>query len=385
MSDQETRDHEPEPDPKAQTQEPKSDPERGPAPRRLFRSRDDRVVGGVAGGLGKYFDVDPVFFRVGFVATAFLGGLGVFLYLAALLFVPSEPPAGEEPRRRSRALTIAAAALLIVVGGLIVSDGGWWLGGFFFGPLGFLVVLGAVVWWLVWGRSGAAASPRATLARIGLVLLILVGSALLLAASVWASAAGGGVAVGILVIAIGTLLATAAFWGGARWLIIPALAIAAGLGVVAAADVDLEGGYGKRVYAPSSLGEVRSGYDLGAGSLEVDLRGVDFPDGARRIDLEVGLGEAVLVVPRNVCVATNADVGAGYLRVLGWDTGGLNVAWGDGRAPAAKLVVDAHVGLGALQVVHDPRDAMGHEDDWNDIEDREDPSLGRSAACGGVA
>ena len=385
MSDHETQAPEPEPEPRPQPEEPESDPDHGPAPRRLFRSRDDRVIGGVSGGLGTYFRVDPVFFRVGFVATAFLGGLGVFLYVAALLFVPSEPPAGEEPRRRSRWLTIAAAALLIVVGGLIVSDGGWWLGGSLFGPLGFLLVLGAVVWWLVWGRSASAATPRGTLGRIGIVLVVLVGSAVLLAGSVWASAAGGGVAVAILVIAIGALLAAAAFRGGARWLIVPALAIAAGLGIVAAADVDLDGGYGKRVYAPTSLAEVRSGYDLGAGSLEVDLRGVDFAGGAQSIDLEVGLGEAVLVVPRDVCVATNADVGAGYLRVLGWDTGGLNVAWDDGSAQAARLVVDAHVGMGALQVVHDPGDVKGHEDDWNDIEDREDPSLGRSAACRGVA
>ncbi|MDQ3823797.1 MAG: PspC domain-containing protein, partial [Actinomycetota bacterium] len=158
MSDQETPNATPEPGPEREAPEP--GPDRGPVPRRLFRSRDDRVVGGVAGGLGKYFDVDPVFFRVGFVATAFLGGLGVFLYLAALLFVPAEPSPGEEPGRRSRALTIAAAAVLIVVGGIILSDGGWWFGGSFFGPLGFLLVGGAVVWWLVWGRSRTAASPR---------------------------------------------------------------------------------------------------------------------------------------------------------------------------------------------------------------------------------
>jgi phage shock protein PspC (stress-responsive transcriptional regulator) len=378
MSDQETRNPEPEREPQAEV--PTPEPDRGPVPRRLFRSRDDRVIGGVAGGLGKYFGVDPVFFRVGFVATAFVGGLGVFLYLAALLFVPSEVPAGEEPPRRSRFWTIAAAALLIVIGGLIISDGGWWLGGFLFGPLGVLLVVGAIVWWLVWGRSGAA-TPRATLARIGIVFLILIGSAVLFAASVWTSAAGGGVAVAILVIAIGALLAVAAFRGGVRWLIVPALAIAAGLGVVAAADVNLDGGYGKRVYAPGSLADVRSSYDLGAGSLEVDLRGVEFSGGARTIDLEVGFGEAIVVVPRDVCVAADADVGAGYLRVLGWDTGGLNVDWSDGSADAARLVVDAHVGMGQLQVVHDPRDVKGHEDDWHDIEDEEDPSLGRSAAC----
>jgi hypothetical protein len=164
------------------------------------------------------------------------------------------------------------------------------------------------------------------------------------------------------------------------------------------------------VYAPSSLAEVRTGYDLGAGSLEVDLRGVDFSNGEHELELELGLGEAVLVVPREVCGVAHADVGAGYLRMLGWDNGGLNIGWRDGGAvaspdrerdaeppqagqnPAAiraaaapetagRLVVDAHVGMGALQVVHDPRDAMGHEDDWDDIEDEEDPALGRSAAC----
>src|SRR5918996_6377337 len=100
MSEHETLQTGPEPEPRA---EPKPEPEdRGPVPRKLLRSRDDRVVAGVAGGLGKYFGVDPVFFRVGFVALAFLGGLGVFLYPAALLFVPSEVSAGEEPPRRSR-------------------------------------------------------------------------------------------------------------------------------------------------------------------------------------------------------------------------------------------------------------------------------------------
>jgi phage shock protein PspC (stress-responsive transcriptional regulator) len=394
--------------------EPERQPEpedRGPVPRKLLRARDDRVVSGVAGGLGKYFRVDPVFFRVGFVALAVVGGLGVFLYLAALLFVPAEDGSAEPPRR-NRVLTILAAALLVVVGGATIFDGGWWSGGFFFGPLGVLLVVGAAVWWLVWGRPGGGEGrrPRATLARIGIVFLILVGSAVLFAASGWTAAAGGGVAVAILVIAIGALLAAAAFRGGARWLIVPALAIAGGLGVVAAADVDLDGGYGKRVYAPSSLAEVRTGYDLGAGSLEVDLRGVDFSNGEHELELELGLGEAVLVVPREVCVVAHADVGAGYLRMLGWDNGGLNIGWRDGGAvaspdrerdaeppqagqnPAAiraaaapetagRLVVDAHVGMGALQVVHDPRDAMGHEDDWDDIEDEEDPALGRSAAC----
>jgi hypothetical protein len=212
----------------------------------------------------------------------------------------------------------------------------------------------------------------------------------LLAGSVWAAAAGGGVAVAVLVIAIGALLALAAFRGGARWLIVPALAIAGGLGIVAAADIDLDGGYGKRTFAPLTLAQLPSSYDLGAGSLKVDLRRVDF-DGARRdLDVEVGFGEAVVIVPRDVCVVADADVGAGYLRMHGWDDGGFNVGWDEDAEPPsdARLIVDAHVGMGALQFVHDPRDAEGHDDDWDgpggrwdDVHEEEDPALGRSAAC----
>jgi phage shock protein PspC (stress-responsive transcriptional regulator) len=361
------------------------EPAASAAPRRLLRSREDRVIGGVAGGLGRYFNVDPVFFRVGFVVSAFLGGLGILLYLAALLFVPSEDPGGGEPPRRGRALTIAGAIVLAILGAAILFDGGWWFGGFLFGPIGFLLLLGAAVWWLVWGRSGEGREDgRGTLARLAIVALVLVGSAALFVASVWTSAAGGGVAVAILVIAIGGLLAVAAFRGGLRWLIVPALAIAAGLGVVAAADIDLDGGYGERHYAPASLAEVRPAYDLGAGSLEVDLRRVDFTEAVHEIDLEVGFGEAVLVVPRDVCVVADADVGAGYLKMLGWDDGGFNVGWDEGAGARAdsRLLVDAHVGMGALQVVHDPREADRKDGDWErwDHED-DDAALGRSAAC----
>jgi phage shock protein PspC (stress-responsive transcriptional regulator) len=381
MSEHETEQPQPEPtDP--------TDPPPPSEPRRLLRSRDDRVLGGVAGGLGKYFNVDPVFFRVGFIALAFIGGLGVFLYLAALLFVPSEDAEGG-PSQRNRALTIIGAVLLVLFGIAILGDGHWWFGGFFFGPLGFLLVLAAAVWWLVWGRGGALeGDTRSTLTRIALVLLILAGSVVLFAGSVWASAAGGGVGVAILVIAIGGLIALAAFRRGARWVIVPALAIAFGLGVVSAADVDLDGGYGEEVYKPSSLAEVRDDYDVGAGRLELDLRNVDFPPGERALKLEVGFGEAVLVVPRDVCVDADADVGAGYLRMLGWDDGGFNVDWDERGSASSVLAVDAHVGMGALQVVHDPRDAEGHDGDWDggrdgwkDVHDEEDPALGRSAAC----
>ena len=57
------------------------------------------MLGGVAGGLGEYFRVDPVIFRIGFAVTLFFGGLGALLYIAMLIFVPSEPETDAEVER----------------------------------------------------------------------------------------------------------------------------------------------------------------------------------------------------------------------------------------------------------------------------------------------
>jgi phage shock protein PspC (stress-responsive transcriptional regulator) len=56
--------------------------------RRLRRSRTDRIGAGVAGGLGEYFGLDPVLFRVLFATAAFFGGAGVLAYLLAWAAIP---------------------------------------------------------------------------------------------------------------------------------------------------------------------------------------------------------------------------------------------------------------------------------------------------------
>ena len=60
---------------------------------KLYRSRENRMVGGVCGGLGEYFDIDPTLVRVLFVFGAFLGIPGALLlvYLVMLILVPQEP------------------------------------------------------------------------------------------------------------------------------------------------------------------------------------------------------------------------------------------------------------------------------------------------------
>ena len=83
-------------------------PEAGP--QRLRRSTSDRVIAGVAGGLGRYFGVDPVMFRIGFVISVFFGGLGAIAYGLLWLFVPTdgEPDRGERARRAPAARRILA-------------------------------------------------------------------------------------------------------------------------------------------------------------------------------------------------------------------------------------------------------------------------------------
>ena len=58
--------------------------------RKLYRSRTNRQVAGVCGGLAEYFNLDPTLIRVLFIVLAVLGGSGVVLYLAMWIIVPKQ-------------------------------------------------------------------------------------------------------------------------------------------------------------------------------------------------------------------------------------------------------------------------------------------------------
>ena len=59
--------------------------------RRLYRSRKNRKIAGVAAGLAEYLNVDPTAIRVLFIVFAVMGGAGALIYLAMWLVVPEEP------------------------------------------------------------------------------------------------------------------------------------------------------------------------------------------------------------------------------------------------------------------------------------------------------
>ena len=59
--------------------------------RRLYRSRTDRMISGVCGGLGEYLNIDPTVVRLLFALSLLIGGTGLLVYVVMLIVVPEEP------------------------------------------------------------------------------------------------------------------------------------------------------------------------------------------------------------------------------------------------------------------------------------------------------
>jgi len=91
----------------------------------LRRDSKDRVLGGVAGGLGRYLGVDPVILRIAFVLLALSGGSGVLLYLIAWIAIPEEKEGdnvGLAPHSGATSRTIVGAVVIAVGCVMLVSQ-----------------------------------------------------------------------------------------------------------------------------------------------------------------------------------------------------------------------------------------------------------------------
>ncbi|MBL8777570.1 MAG: PspC domain-containing protein [Acidimicrobiales bacterium] len=115
--------------------------------RPLRRSADDRVLVGVAGGLGHHFGVDPVLLRILFAVTAFFGGIGVLAYALGWALLPEEgavdPPVDrlvEDLRHRGVALWILLGTLSVLFWIFVLPD--W--SPFGLGPIAIAVVIIAI-------------------------------------------------------------------------------------------------------------------------------------------------------------------------------------------------------------------------------------------------
>jgi phage shock protein PspC (stress-responsive transcriptional regulator) len=371
--------------PQAPAGEPAAGPPAGDGPRRLTRSRGDRIIGGVCGGLGRYFNVDPLLFRIGAVALVFLGGAGILLYLAALLLVPNEDqaaPIAPGAQGRNRALVIAGVVVLLIIAWPLLLFGGAIFAGIGI-PLALLVGAGVLVWWLVSGE-GPSGDARDVARRAALGVGVVIGCSVLFLVAGFGAAAGPDWLIPALVIVAGVAIAAGAFLKPVRWLVPPALTIALAAGVVAAADVDFDGGIGQREYRPGSSVDLRDHYELGIGELVVDLRTTDLPKGDVPLDLDVGIGEARVIVPDDVCVATDADVGAGNIAIFGSDHGGIDASYEnapEAKPAATRLLLRADVGMGEVRV-NDRRGELYFDDhEFGPFHDTPETAADQAAAC----
>jgi phage shock protein PspC (stress-responsive transcriptional regulator) len=267
-----------------------------PQVKRLERTKSPRIFAGVAGGLGRYFDLSPAVFRLGLIVLTLLGGAGILVYLAAVLVIPEE---GAEQsfaervlsERRDRpwpliGLGIVGVAIAVLLA-QAAAGAGWVL----------VLIAGLVVLWM----------SRREKKRRGIVVAVFAVTGLFIAA-----------------IATATVVAFAWF------------------------NVSLSDGVGDRTYQPTSNTNVKQKYELGIGNLRVDLSRVGPITKETHIKASVGLGELRIIVPRGTAVSVNAHVKAGEVFALQQHDDGKNAAVRVGQGP---LVIDAAVGAGRIDVV----------------------------------
>jgi hypothetical protein len=154
------------------------------------------------------------------------------------------------------------------------------------------------------------------------------------------------------VVLVGVLVAVGAFFHRAAGLVLLGLVLAAGLAVASLASLGNGGPIGDRTYGPASVSELRHEYKLRIGDLNVDLRALELPAGETRVDVNAGMGNVVIRVPRGVTVDATADAGVGEVSVFdrhqsGWDARERAV---EGAGTGPRLVIDAHVGMGHIEI-----------------------------------
>ena len=275
-----------------------------PSRRRLMRSRDHRIIAGVAGGIAGRFDTDPGLIRVLFLVLAiFTAGLAAIVYAVLWVSMPLGPggpaaPATEDERRQ--------------------RAGDRRIGGLVFG---LLLVLAGVTWLLQatdsvdvdWGVVLAV-----TLMGLGALLVLTLGS----------------VARGPL-IAFGVLLTAA-------------------LAVVSLVDINFESSFGDRTEEPASVADLHREYSHAFGSMTLDLSTLDLPEGTTRVKASTSFGSLEIVLPPGVAVRIDAETTFGSIDALDNEASGAKadriLTDSNYDAATSRLELEIDVAFGSVEV-----------------------------------
>jgi phage shock protein PspC (stress-responsive transcriptional regulator) len=365
---------------------------------RLRRSVTDRKIAGVAGGLARHLDIDPVILRVAFVVLVFFGGAGLILYGACWLLVPEEGSESAPLHLDDRSRAVALVLVGVVAALALLGD--TWGASWFPWPLAVIALLvvlfvsrkdrgrtpPAPAYGPPTAEAAAAAyapgtegsyppptyappaypptdwaapvrprSPR----RRGPVLFWFTLALIALAEGVLGIVDLAGVAVAApaypaLAVGItGLMLLVGAFWGRAGGLILVGLVATAVLAGTSVAD-NWEGERLERT--PTRAADVDGTYRISTGELVLDLRRVhDLPrlDG-RTVHVAGDVGRLEVIVPDGLDADVHADVdGPGNINLFSEETGGIDLVMDrthDGGAGAPELTIDADLSVGQIEV-----------------------------------
>ena len=361
-------------------------------PRRLVRPTEGRWLGGVAAGLGRYFDVNPLVYRIAFAALALVGGTGLLLYLAAWLVIPGEDDdesiAVEALRgRRDQPWLLVGVGLLAFGALFALSEAHFWPGT---GNVWLAATLvgGALVWWHVSQRADrpravqTASAPvaadeaeqpdQATTrvqppppppkppARQSLFAPVL--GALLAAAGLFgllavldvydvdvAAALAAGVVIVGAAIAFGAM--TQRRVGG---LVFLGLLLLAAFSLAAITPVSVSAGVGEKSERPTTVTALDPSYEHGIGELELDLGDITLPTGTTSVDASVGIGKIVVTVPEDVALVIDAHAGVGSIDLMGARDDGVDadrtITLPGSTPDAPVLDLEADIAIGDIQV-----------------------------------
>ena len=362
---------------------------------RIRRSRADRKVAGVAGGLGRHLDIDPVILRVAFVVLTFFGGVGLLLYVALWLLLPEDGSDWAKIKldRRSRSVALVVVGALALL--LLVQHGWWGGGGWLFVCL--VVVAAAVVISTQLPHRGDARStsapppvtdsaadstagstagypppsyavpeqPRPVNPRkkgpilfwfaLAVIAVALggLGIADLAGADVAPSAyPATALALSAVFLLIGS------FYGRAGGIVLVGLlAAATTVGTTVADRWDPH----TASYGPADSSQVRDSYTMDVGEVVLDLSGVADPQSldGREITVRGNVGHLDIRVPGDLTVVANTHVsGIGGINAFGRDAGGIDTELNtvhSGGPGAPRLIIDAELHLGGIDVHTEPR------------------------------